>query len=122
MIVGIGVDLVSVPRLAKILNRSPRFRRRVYHETELAQTADRPERLAARFAAKEAWLKALGLPLFSVPLTDVWVATGPGGKPELHTAGKAAQIARERGVARCHLSLSHTSDAAVAVVVLEGEG
>lgn len=122
MIVGIGADLVSVRRLEKILDRSPLFARRVFHAVEQAQAAGRPERLAARFAAKEAWLKALGLPLFSAPLTDIWVENAPDGRPLLRIEGKAAQLAGARGVARCHLSLSHTPDTALAVVVLEGEG
>lgn len=122
MILGVGVDLVSVPRLAQILARSPRFAARVFHVREQTQAAGRPERLAARFAAKEAWLKAMGLPLFSVPLVDVWVDLADNGQPRLELSGRAAELAAERGVAACHLSLSHTAETAAAFVVLEGGG
>ncbi len=122
VILGVGVDMVSVTRLRRIVARSPRFCRRVYHENELTQTANRPERLAARFAAKEAWLKAMGLPLFSTPLTDIRVQLDPSGKPNLVLTGAALALSRKRGVTRCHVSLSHTDTDAIAVVVLEGEG
>lgn len=121
MIRGVGVDLVSVDRLRRILERTPRFRSRVFHPVEIRQAADRPDRLAARFAAKEAWLKAMQLPLFSVALTEIWVENDDDGRPRLRTAGGAAALLAARGVRKIHLSLSHDDHQAIAMVVLEGE-
>ncbi|MDP8225417.1 MAG: holo-ACP synthase [Candidatus Lernaella stagnicola] len=121
MILGVGVDLVSVPRIERIIARSPRFLRRVYHPVEIEEANGRPDRFATRFAAKEAWLKAMALPLFTVPLTEVRIEIGRSGQPQLHLDGRAAELARERNVHNCHVSLSHTATEAVAVVVLEGE-
>jgi len=118
---GVGVDLVSVERLGWILERTPRFRSRVFHPVEIRQAADRPDRLAARFAAKEAWLKAMQLPLFSVALTEIWVENDDDGRPRLRTTGGAAALLAARGVTEIHLSLSHDDRQAIAMVVLEGE-
>jgi holo-[acyl-carrier protein] synthase len=118
---GVGVDLVSVERLRRILERTPRFRSRVFHPVEIRQAADRADRLAARFAAKEAWLKAMQLPLFSVALTEIWVETDDDGRPRLLTTGTAALLMESRGVKQIHLSLSHDDDRAIAMVVLEGD-
>lgn len=121
MILGVGTDLVSIERIARAVGRSERFTRRVYHPQELKETRDRPENLAVRFAAKEAWLKAMSLPLFSVPLVDVFVTYMPSGQPQIEVRGKAKEAMQNKGVAKVHLSMSHDREYALAVVVLEGE-
>jgi holo-[acyl-carrier protein] synthase len=120
MILGVGADLVAVERIRRALDRSPRFAAHVFHPDEIAETRGRPQNLAARFAAKEAWLKAMGLPLFSVALPDVRVRCGADGRPVLQLADRASALSRERGVRAIHLSLAHEGDYALAWVVLEG--
>jgi len=121
MILGIGTDLVNIARIERAIERSPRFLNLVFHPREQLEARGRPECLAARFAAKEAWLKAMGLPLFAVRLTEVFTVSDESGKPALRLEGRAADISRERGVRTMHLSLAHEGTVAIAFVVLEGE-
>ncbi len=125
MILGIGLDVVETARMARALgHHGTRFAERVYTPTELADCAARPDRieaLAGRFAAKEAFLKALGSEsVLDLLLQQVEVVRGDGGRPELRVAGGAAQRANSHGVRRLHLSLSHQPGLAAAVVILEG--
>lgn len=118
MIVGIGVDVVEVARLAKALERTPSLRARLFTEREQQVTA--LESLAARFAAKEAVAKALGTT--ELPWTDVEVVSQPGGRPVLHVHGKVAEAAAAQGISTWHLSLSHDGGIATAMVVAEAPG
>ncbi|HAY61662.1 MAG TPA: holo-[acyl-carrier-protein] synthase [Acidaminococcaceae bacterium] len=122
MIIGIGCDLAKTARIAAALQK-PGFAERVFTEEELvlAEDAHRAEHLAARFAAKEAFLKALGTGLREGRLTEIGVTKDPLGKPDIVVTGRFAELAAERGVTRFHVTLSHTKDSALAVVVLEGE-
>jgi holo-[acyl-carrier protein] synthase len=124
MIRGVGVDLCPVSRVARILARHPgRFAERVFTPAERAYCASRgvpAQHFAARFAAKEAALKALGVPP-GLGWHDLEVEAD-GGAPRLALHGPAAAAAAAQGVRRAHLSLSHAGDTAVAFVVLEGEG
>jgi holo-[acyl-carrier protein] synthase len=124
MIFGIGLDLVEVARIQESLQKfGERFQKRVFTETERSYCNALPHpslHFAARFAAKEAYLKALGTGLSSsISWKDVGVENLPSGKPELKVTGRALELASERGVREMHLSLSHTSNHAAAVVVLE---
>jgi holo-[acyl-carrier protein] synthase len=124
---GVGVDAVDVARFRRILARRPGFAARFFTETEQADAGRSPdptESLAARFAAKEAVMKALGTGLGSFALTDVEVqrSTGPGATrnaPSVALHGSAATLAVQRGVGVLHLSLTHTSQVAIAFVVAE---
>ncbi len=122
MIVGIGVDVVASERVAKALANG-RFEERVFTAAERAACKDRADRtqaLAARFAAKEACLKALGIGFGAgVALTDVEVLSGDGRRPELRLSGPAAKHARSLGVQHLHVTVSHDGDVAAAVVLLE---
>jgi holo-[acyl-carrier protein] synthase len=126
-IVGIGVDAVDVARLRQVLARRPGFAARFFTGIEQAdarRSSDPTESLAARFAAKEAVMKALGTGLGGFALTEVEVRRGPGegataGAPSLVLHGAAAALAARRQVGRLHLSLTHTADVAVAFVVAE---
>jgi len=126
-VAGIGVDAVDVARFRAILARRPRFADRYFSARERADAARSPdpsESLAARFAAKEAVMKALGTGLGGFPLTDVEVerSTAGGassGDPSLVLRGAAADLARAQGAAHLHLSLTHTDQVAIAFVVAE---
>ena len=122
MIIGIGCDLAETARIAAALQK-PGLAERVFTEEELvlAEDAHRAEHLAPRFAAKEAFLKALGTGLREGRLTEIGVTKDPLGKPDIVVTGRFAELAAERGVTRFHVTLSHTKDSALAVVVLEGE-
>ena len=127
MIVGTGIDIVEVPRVAAAVERfGHRFLDRVFTEDEVRYCLSKhnaSERLAARFAAKEAALKAIGTGWRrGVAWKDVEIRREPGGRPTLHFSGKAAEFAQRLGVSRTSLSLSHTAGHAVAQVILEAAG
>jgi holo-[acyl-carrier protein] synthase len=113
---GVGIDLLEIERLERALERRPRLAERLFTEAELAQVAPRmrPGRhLAARFAAKEAAIKALGV---SVPAREIEVVGGTLEAPRLRLHGRAAALAEERGL-RLEVSLTHSQEMAAAVVV-----
>src|SRR5689334_17597887 len=126
MIVGTGVDIAEVPRIKAALERfGKRFLSRVFTLQEAQyclSKANAVERLAARFAAKEAGMKAIGTGLrHGITWHDVEVVRLPGGRPNLKFSGKAAEFADRLGCKRTHLSLSHTADQAIAHVILESD-
>jgi holo-[acyl-carrier protein] synthase len=119
-VVGIGIDAVDVARLREVLRRTPSARSRLFTAGELADADRRPdpaERLAARFAAKEAAMKALGVGIGAIDFHDVEVVRHESGQPELVVRGRAAELARAKGVDRWLVSLTHTAQIAEAVVV-----
>ncbi len=123
MIVGIGLDIVDTERVARALAAPGGFAERVFTAGELeacASRADRIQALAARFAAKEACLKALGVGILEAALRDAEIVSGPTGAPELRLAGRLEARARTRGVRHAHVSLTHEPGFAAAVVLLEG--
>jgi holo-[acyl-carrier protein] synthase len=127
LILGIGIDLLETARMRRALERSgERFVTRVFTPEEAAycRLQRRPEqRFAARFAAKEALLKALGTGWSQgIGWKEVEVVRASGHPPEICLAGRAAAIASRRGVTRIHLSLTHLEAMAAAMVVLEGDG
>lgn len=124
MIVGIGTDLIEVSRVRRSVERyGDKFLRRVYTATELAYAMSKKnfaERLAGRFAVKEAGMKAIGTGWRrGVTWQDFEVINEPGGRPTLHFTGVASRIAETLGVVRTSLSITHTADMAMAVVILE---
>jgi len=125
MLIGTGVDLIEVERIAHSIERfGERFLRRVYTDHEIAYCRGRrvsAESFAARFAAKEAGAKALGTGISrGVTWNEFQVARNPGGRPILELRGRAALLATELGVRAISLSLTHTSGLAMATVVMEG--
>jgi holo-[acyl-carrier protein] synthase len=116
-IVGIGVDIVDVARFAAALERTPALAARILTPAEREVAS--PQRLAARFAAKEALAKALGAP-GGLAWHDAEVVSEPGGRPVLRVRGSVAAAAGRRGVRSWHLSLSHDAGTAIAMVVAEG--
>lgn len=126
MILGIGIDVIEIPRIRESFDRhGERFRDRVYTaaETEYCKSQATPAlHYAARFAAKEAFSKSLGLGIAQgMAWREIGVVNDSRGAPRLVLTGHAAQLAAERGVWSTHVSLSHTDAVAVAVVILEGE-
>ena len=125
MIIGIGVDITEISRIEKAIETNgDRFVRRVYTDGEIAyceQYARKGERYAVRFAAKEAARKAIGaaVPLKALSWHDVEIISSTEGAPQLRFHGRAAELVRQLGVTRSHVSLSHAQDQAIAFVVLE---
>lgn len=116
---GVGVDAVDVDRFRDVLARRPAVADRLFTDGERADGRGDPQRLAARFAAKEATMKALGRGIGSFGWRDVEVVRAGSGAPSLRLAAAAAELARQRGVARWHVSLTHTGRVAIALVVAE---
>ncbi|HEY3219874.1 MAG TPA: holo-ACP synthase [Gemmatimonadales bacterium] len=124
MIIGIGLDIVETERFARALGSAEgRFAERVFTTRELVaceSRADRIQALAARFAAKEACLKALGAGILESALHDVEILSTQSGAPQLRLAGALAERARDCGARSAHVSLTHQPGLAAAVVILEG--
>jgi holo-[acyl-carrier protein] synthase len=124
MIVGTGVDLAEVPRIKASIERfGEKFIRRIYTPAEIAyveRKANKFERYAARFAAKEAGMKAIGTGWRrGVRWQDFEVANLPSGKPTLRLHGVAARFAEKLGVKNISLSITHTAELGMAHVILE---
>jgi holo-[acyl-carrier protein] synthase len=125
MIYGIGVDLVKVERIERVLARyGDRFLERVFTEREIAYCRGKAwaaSALAMRFAAKEAFSKALGVGLRQdgIRWREVEVIPNPMGKPEIFVNGRAAALCEAAGIANLHLSLTDEDHRALAVVILE---
>ena len=124
MIVGTGIDIAEVPRIAESIKRfGDRFVTRIFTEGEIRycdSKANRIERYAARFAAKEAAMKALGTGWnHGVSWRDVEVSRPPGSRPTIVFHRKAAEFAEKLGAKHVALSLTHTKDFAMAQVILE---
>jgi holo-[acyl-carrier protein] synthase len=124
-VLGVGMDVVDVVRFRRTLDRlGDPFVRRIFTEAEAAYADRSPrrraERLGARFAAKEAFGKAMGLGMTqSTRWREIEVEHDPRGRPVLCLHGDTRTAAADRGVTHMHLSLSHDGDVAAAVVVLE---
>jgi len=115
MIVGIGVDLVDVPRFERQLSRTPQLLTRLFSPGERVL---KPHSLAARFAAKEALIKALG-GSDGVHWTEIEVTPEASGRPWFTLSGSTAEVVAARGISRLHLSMSHDAHLATAYVVAE---
>lgn len=122
MIAGVGVDMIELPRIRRALARhGTRLCKRILSPDERqAAHADRVSYLAGRFAAKEAALKALGTGLRGgMRWHSVEILAVPGGAPRLRTSGAASNRLREMGITATHISITHTREHAVALVVME---
>ncbi|MGQ0542135.1 MAG: holo-ACP synthase [Blastocatellia bacterium] len=124
MIVSTGIDIVEVYRIAETMTRTPRFAERVFTTAERdycdARGAAAAQSYAGRFAAKEAFLKALKTGWRGkITWHDVEIINDELGAPSLRINGAAEDLMREIGAERIHLSISHTSEHAVAQVILE---
>ena len=125
MIVGIGIDTVSISRLEKLIElRGEKFLRKVFSKSEIEEGMKREKNasfFAARFAAREAFVKALGTGFRrGVSIRDIEVKKADLGRPELSFTARVEDMLKANGIARCHLSITHDGDSAQAIVVLEG--
>lgn len=119
-VVGVGLDVVDVARFRQALERTPSMRQRLFTPGELDALAGRVDPvpgLAARFAAREAAMKALGVGLGAFGFHDLWVERTASGAPHLGVVGAARALMEQRGVDHLHVSLSHTASTAQAIVV-----
>lgn len=122
-VVGVGTDLVEVERLRAALGRRAGLRTRLFTEGEwdyAARHRDPLPHLAARFAAKESVMKALGRGMDSMGFAEIEVRRDEGGAPSVVLSGRAERIAAERGVDAWQLSLTHTDSLAQAVAIALG--
>ena len=123
MIIGIGCDIIEINRVEKAV-QSDSFKKRVFTEAEIAYCESRGKQqfasFAARFAAKEAVLKALGTGLRGGELVEIEVLNDELGCPQLSLRGYHEELAQSKGVVKIHVTLSHSKDSAMAYVVLEG--
>jgi holo-[acyl-carrier protein] synthase len=124
MILGTGIDIVEIDRVSRSIERfGDRFLQRIFTAGEIAYCSRKKnaaESYAARFAAKEAGAKALGTGIqHGVSWQELEVRREPGGRPTLHLSGRAGQIASRMGVRRVSLSLTHSTNLAMASVHLE---
>ena len=120
--IGIGIDVVDIERFRTTLERTPSMRTRVFTQSELNYVkpqSDPVPSLAARFAAREAVMKSLGLGLGAFGFHEVWVDRAASGEPSLAITGRALDLAAEAGVERWHLSLTHSASTAGAYVIAE---
>jgi holo-[acyl-carrier protein] synthase len=125
MIVGVGIDSVSISRIAQLMDRyGERFLRKIFTPAEVEEGLARRDSaayFAARFAAREAFFKALGTGWGrGIALKEISVVREDSGRPRLSLSAAAQKAAESRGSTKPHLSLSHEGDAAQAIVILEG--
>ncbi len=121
MIAGVGIDAVSISRIKKAME-NPRFLERNFTEKERLYFSAKqfaPQSVAANFAAKEAFSKALGTGFSGFSLSDISVERDALGKPILSLIGAAKKIAEEKGANVFHVSLTHTETLATAIVIAE---
>lgn len=122
MILGVGVDICSVPRLKKWAE-NPEMLERFFNPKEMNQCKSIQsacEHYAARFAAKEAFSKALGTGLLGFDLKDVYITNDESGKPFINVENKAAELLNNMcGKCKVHVSLSHEKESAIAFVIIE---
>jgi holo-[acyl-carrier protein] synthase len=121
-VIGIGIDLVDIDRFRASLERTPSMRTRLFTAVELEYVAPKVDpipSLAARFAAREAVMKALGVGLGAFGFHDVWVERAASGVPSLVVTAAAADLASAAGVTTWHLSLTHSDHVAAAYVIAE---
>lgn len=126
MIVAIGIDLIEIARVQEVFaRRGERFRKRVFTDSEIEYCERRASKMAsyaARFAAKEAAMKALGTGWAEgIAWRDIEIISATSGRPSIELSGRALERMRELGATRAHLSLTHTNDLAMAEVILESQ-
>jgi holo-[acyl-carrier protein] synthase len=122
MVLKTGIDIIEIPRIQAALNRhGDRFLQRVFTPTEVAECRGRADALAACFAAKEATTKALGTGIGPVSWREVETLHKRSGEPYLVLHGRAEQVAKYLGLINWAVSLSHSRDNAIAVVVASGD-
>jgi holo-[acyl-carrier protein] synthase len=125
MIYGIGTDIIEVARIRGVMEKDIGFREKIFTSGEIAYCETKKfkyENYAARFSAKEAFMKAIGTGWrFGIRFADIEVIHDEYGKPLIRLYGKAEELARIEGISKIHVSLSHVKEMALAVVTVEKE-
>lgn len=125
MIHGTGTDIIEVARIEKVMMRDTGFRDKIFTpgEIEYCETKkNKYQHYAARFSAKEAFLKAIGTGWrFGIRFADIDIYHDELGKPHIRTIGKAQELSEELSISKIHVSLSHLKELATAIVILECE-
>jgi holo-[acyl-carrier protein] synthase len=123
MIYGIGTDIIEVPRIEKVMEKDIGFRDKIFSPGEIAYCETKRhkfENYAARFSAKEAFMKAIGTGWrFGIRFADIEVYHDEFGKPFIKLYGKAEELVKNEGISKIHVSLSHIKDVATAIVIVE---
>jgi holo-[acyl-carrier protein] synthase len=123
MIYGIGTDIIEVPRIEKVMEKDLGFRDKIFTPGEIAYCETKRhkyENYAARFSAKEAFMKAIGTGWrFGIRFADIEVYHDEFGKPFIKLYGKAEELVKNEGISKIHVSLSHVKDVATAIVIVE---
>ena len=122
LIIGIGTDIFEINRMKKRIEKEPEFIQSVFTSQEIKyceQFKFKEQNFAARFAAKEALMKALGIGYNNgISFSEIEISNNPAGKPEITLTGKALEFANKSGVTNIHVSLSHSKKQAIAFVIL----
>ena len=125
MISGTGIDIIEVHRIQTVMERDLGFREKIFTEGEIAyceKMKNKYQNYAARFSAKEAFLKAIGTGWrFGIRFADIDVYHDEFGKPLIRLTGKAEELALRDGITKIHVSLSHLKEMATAIVIVERE-
>ncbi len=125
MIVGIGTDIIEVIRIEKAMSRDTGFRDKIFTPVEITYCEAKKNKFqhyAARFSAKEAFLKAIGTGWrYGIRFADIGIYHDELGKPHIEVTGKAKELIDSLSVSKIHVSLSHLKEMATAVVILECE-
>jgi holo-[acyl-carrier protein] synthase len=124
MILGQGIDLIEVSRIARQVNDDTRFKQKIFTPREIAYCEshkNKAQHYAARFAAKEAFFKALGTGAYREGLgfSDVEILRNPQGQPEIVLSGRTAEYLNGKGLFKIHVSLTHLTEYACALVIIE---
>ncbi len=118
----IGIDIIEIARIEEAIARwGERFLQRVFSESEIKAYRQKPASLAARFAGKEAVIKALGTTVSGIKLSDIEILSHPSGQPLVRLHGRALSQAEYLGLDRLAISLSHSKDYAIAMVTGDTE-
>ena len=125
MIYGIGTDIIEVARIMKIMQKDIGFREKIFSAGEIAYCETKKfkyENYAARFSAKEAFMKSIGTGWrFGIRFADIEVYHDEFGKPLIRLHGKAEELSRSEGISKIHVSLSHLKEIATAIVIAEAD-
>jgi holo-[acyl-carrier protein] synthase len=125
MIYGTGTDIIEVSRIQAVMEKDIGFREKIFTPGEIAYCETKKfkyQNYAARFSAKEAFMKAIGTGWrFGIRFADIDVYHDEYGKPLIALHGKAEELARMEGISKIHVSLSHVKDIATAIVIVEAE-
>jgi holo-[acyl-carrier protein] synthase len=123
MILGIGTDMIEVKRIRDVMERDFGFREKIFTEGEISycdKMKNKYQYYAARYAAKEAFMKALGTGWrFGISFADIDIYHDDLGKPFIRLSGKSEELAEQAGVTHIHVTLSHLKEIALSTVILE---